>query len=67
MKLFSKKIWQIVGSVEGCGRKLCRGSTLKALSKLVSRCVEGIYYVEDPYSGEAEFSGCAEDERCFEA
>ena len=67
MKLFSMKMWQIVGSVEGCRSKLYRGVKLEALSKLVSGCVEGMYCVEGPYGGEAEVNGCAEEERCVEA
>ena len=58
MKLFSQKIWQIVGSVEGWGRKFCGGSKFEVLLKLVSG------WVEDPYCGEPEVSGSAKEERC---
>ena len=67
MTLFSEKMWQIVGSVEGCRRKFCRGSKFKVLLKLGLGWVEGQYCVEGPYCGEVKVSGCAEGKRCVEA
>ena len=48
-----RELWQIAGSVEGCGRNSVVGHRFDALSKLVSGCVGGPYGVDD----EAECPG----------
>ena len=70
MKLFSEnfgKLLKNLRSVEGWGRKLCRGSKFEVLLKLVSKWVEGQYCVEGPYCVEAKVSGHAEEEMCVKS
>ena len=62
MKLFSENIWQIVEV-----SKVVSWVEARSSIETVSGCVEGLYYVEGPYCGEAEVNGCAEEERCVKA
>ena len=59
MKLFSERFGRLL--------EVSKGVEARSSIETVSGCVEGLYYVEGPYCGEAEISGRFEDERCVEA